>query len=238
MRSLGVELMPPRERSRTSIVDTLPQSPFKILMAHFDRSCRSVHKLNEMIELYLKGDFTEAASLSVEVSRLEHEADEIKRHLRATVPRMILMPISRQDILDILASNERIADSAQDVAQILDMRETVFPKAIHPMLKRFIRHVMDSVEALRDMMKHLEKVLARTFARIETQEVIALGHHVHEHEYKADSTNKQLSKAIYALEGKENPLAIFHMMRFTDVLDSVADNAENAALKIVLVVSK
>jgi len=61
---------------------------------------------------------------------------------------------------------------------------------------------------------------------------------VHEHEYKADSVNKELSRAIYALEGKESPMALVHMMRFTDVLDSVADNAENAALRMVLVVSK
>ena len=230
--------MPSRKRSKKSIVDKLPHSPFKILMAHFDRVCKSVHKLKDMLDLYMDGKFVEAAKVSVEISRLEHEADEIKRHLRAKVPRMILMPISKQDILDILTSNERIADSAQDVAQILDMRETVFPAEIHPLLIQFIGHVMDSVEALRDIMHHLETVLESTFARIETQEVIEMGHHVHEHEYKADSTNKQLSKAIYRLEGKVSSLAIVHMMRFTDVLDQVADNAENAALKIVIVVSK
>ena len=65
-----------------------------------------------------------------------------------------------------------------------------------------------------------------------------MGHHVHEHEYKADSVGKALSKAIYALEGSESSLAIFHLMKFADVLDKVADNAENAANKIILVVSK
>lgn len=230
--------MPNPDRFRSPLVQAMPESPFKVLMAHFDRCCMSVKKLKEMIDLYTKGDFTEASSVSVDISRLEHEADEIKRHLRATIPRLIFMPISKQDVLDILASNERIADSAQDVAQILGMRETSLPEEIHPLLERFVGHVVDSVQALRDMMEHLDKVLESTFARVETQEVIEMGHHVHEHEYKADSAGKGLSKVIYGLEGRESPLACFHMMRFIDVLDQVADNAENAALKIVIVVSK
>jgi predicted phosphate transport protein (TIGR00153 family) len=226
------------EHFRSALIDALPESPFKILMAHFDRVCKSVHKLNDMIEHYMEGKFTEAATISVEVSRLEHEADIIKRHLRASIPRLILMPVSKQDILDILASNERIADSAQDVAQILDMRETKIPEELTPEIKRFVSHVMDAVDALRDMMEHIEGVLESTFAKIDSEEIIEFGHQVHEHEYKADSVGKALSKAIYSQEDKMSPLAIFHLMRFTDVLDKVADSAENAALKIVLVVSK
>ncbi|NIP35785.1 MAG: DUF47 family protein, partial [Thermoplasmata archaeon] len=126
----------------------------------------------------------------------------------------------------------------QDVAQILDMRETDIPIELHAMVEEFLGHVISAVDTLREMMNLLEKLLESTFAKTGTQEILDLGHRVHEHEYKADSINKQLSKAIYALEGKESPMALFHMMRFADVLDSVADHAENAALRLVLVVSK
>jgi predicted phosphate transport protein (TIGR00153 family) len=230
--------MPRKESSRASVVDALPTSPFKLLMEHFNRACEAVHKLKHMIALYIEGDFNEAALVSVEISRLEHEADEIKRHLRTHIPRLILMPVSRQDILDILSSNERIADCAQDVAQILDMRQTKIPEDLRPQFEQFCGNVIESVDALRSMMVQLETVLESTFARIETEEVIEMGHHVHEHEYKADSANKALSKAIYQLEGEVSPLAVIHLMRFTDVLDKVADAAENAANKIVLIVSK
>lgn len=223
---------------RSGLLETIPSSPYKILQEHFKKVCRAVRKLDKMVKLYLEGDFTEAASVSVEISRLEHEADELKRHLRTTLPRKIFMPISKEDLLAILASNERIADTCQDVAQILDMRETKIPEELHPLLERFLGHIIDAVDSLRDMMNHLERLLESTFAKVETNVIITLGHRVHEHEYKADSVNKELSRAIYALEGKESPMALVHMMRFTDVLDSVADNAENAALRMVLVVSK
>ncbi len=223
---------------RSGLLETIPGSPYKILQEHFKRVCKAVRKLDKMVKLYLEGNFTEAASVSVEISRLEHEADELKRHLRATLTRKIFMPISKEDLLAILASNERIADTCQDVAQILDMRETKIPEGLHPLLERFLGHIIDAVDSLRDMMNHLERLLESTFAKVETNVIITLGHRVHEHEYKADSVNKELSRAIYALEGKESPMALVHMMRFTDVLDSVADNAENAALRMVLVVSK
>ncbi len=223
---------------RSGLLETIPGSPYKILQEHFKRVCKAVRKLDKMVKLYLEGNFTEAASVSVEISRLEHEADELKRHLRTTLPRKIFMSISKEDLLAILASNERIADTCQDVAQILDMRETKIPEGLHPLLERFLGHIIDAVDSLRDMMNHLERLLESTFAKVETNVIITLGHRVHEHEYKADSVNKELSRAIYALEGKESPMALVHLMRFTDVLDSVADNAENAALRMVLVVSK
>jgi len=233
-----VKTMSGQDRFRSGLLDTLPQSPYKLLQEHFKRVCKAVRKLDKMLKLYIDGNFPEAASVSVEISRLEHEADVIKRNLRASLPRKIFMPISKEDLLAILASNERIVDACQDVAQILDMRETTIPEELHPLFERFMGHIIDSVDALRDMMNHLERLLESTFAKVETQVVMELGHRVHEHEYKADSVNKELSRAFYSLEGKESPLAIFHMMRFSDVLDAVADNAENAALRMVLVVSK
>ena len=227
-----------QEHFRSGLVKTLPQSPYKVLQEHFKKVCKAVHKLNDMIDLYMEGDFVGAASASVDISKLEHEADEIKQHLRSHLPRMFLMPISRADLLEILSSNERIADSCQDVAQILDMRQTKVPEEIKPTLEKFVGHVVDSVIALREMMAHLNLVLESTFAKVETQEIIELGHRVHEHEYMADSAGKELVKQIYSLEGKESFLAIYHMMRFTDVLDSIADSAENAANKMMLTVSK
>jgi predicted phosphate transport protein (TIGR00153 family) len=207
-------------------------------MEHFKRVCKGTRKMDRMIHLYMEGNFHEASELSVEVSKLEHEADEIKAHLRRSMTRMILTPISKNDFLEILRSNERIADSCQDVAQILDMRQTKIPEDLHPMFKEFTSHIIDAVDALRDMMDMLGEVFESTFARVDTQALIELGHRVHEHEYKADSINKQLSKKIYSLEDTESPLAIFHLMKLADVLDSVADNAENAALRMVTAVSK
>jgi predicted phosphate transport protein (TIGR00153 family) len=227
-----------QDHFRSGLLETLPGSPYKILDEHFKRVCKATRKLNRMVRFYLEGNFNEAASLSVEISRLEQEADELKRNLRASLPRKIFMPIAKEDLLDVLRYNERIVDTCQDVAQLLDMRETRVPEDLHPLYERFLGHIVDAVDSLRDMMNLLGRVLESAFAKVETKEVIALGQLVHEHEYKADSVNKQLSKAIYALEDKESPMALFHMMKFSDVLDSVADHAENSALKLVLVVSK
>ncbi len=227
-----------QDHFRSGLLETIPSSPYKLLEEHFKKVCRAVRKLDKMVKLYLEGDFNEAASVSVEISRLEHEADEIKRDLRRSIQKKLFMPISKEDLLAILSSNELIVDRCQDVAQILDMRETTIPEDLHPMVEQFLGHVISAVDALREMMDLLEKLLESTFAKAGTQEILDLGHQVHEHEYKADSINKQLSKAIYDLEGEESPMALFHMMRFADVLDSVADHAENAALRFVQVVSK
>lgn len=233
-----VKNMADQDHFRSGLLQTLPKNPYKILQDHFDLVCKAVHKLNDMMDLYMEGDFVGAASVSVEISSLEHEADHLKQFLRRHLPRTFLMPISRADLLEILSSNERIIDSCQDVAQILDMRQTTVPEEIRPPMEEFVGAVVDSVTALRSIMKNLAHLLESAFAKIEIQEIMDQGYRVHEHEYRADKAGKDLVKAIYALEGKESFLAIYHMMRFTDVLDRVADNAENAANIMMLVVSK
>jgi predicted phosphate transport protein (TIGR00153 family) len=227
-----------RQHIPATIADALPHSPFKMLKAHFELTLEAVHKMRKMIAVYCEGEFSEAEQLSVEISNLEHEADEVKRHMRTSMPRMFFMPVAKQDLLDLLTHNERIADAAQDVAQILDMRRTEVPEELKPLLKRFVVNVVESVEALGRMMSSFETILESTFARDEVREVVEMSHEVHEHEYKADVAGKELAKAIYALEGRVSPVTITHLMRFSDVIDNVADQAENAALRMALIVSK
>jgi hypothetical protein len=223
---------------RKPAVDKMPETPFEMLMGHFDRVLKAVDKMAEMIDLYLKGDFGSAGEASVIVSRLEHEADEIKTHMRRTLPRLIFTPISRQDMLDLLTENERIADTAQDVAQVLDLRRTKVPKSLHAGIRQYSGHVVESVKALERMMEHFGTLLEGSFSKGEAKEIMELGLHVHEHEYKADAVNKELARAVYSLEGKESAVTIFHLLKFLDVLDGVADHAENASLRLVVVVSK
>ncbi len=230
--------MPNPDHFRSPLTDTLPQSPYKMLMAHFDRVQLCVENLSEMFDLYLKCEFDKASELSVKISHYEHEADQIKVHMRHSLPRMIFMPISRQEMLDLLTDNERIADKAQDVAQSLDLRQTRIPKELHADILAFVGHVVGSVRALKHMLDHLGKLMESSFARSEIQKVIETGHLVHEGEYKADAVNKQLAKKIYALEDKESTMALIHLMRVLRTLDSVADHAENSALRMVVIASK
>jgi len=230
--------MPTQQQRRAEAPKQMPEGPFEMLVAHFDRVLRSVDKMAEMVDLYLKGDFDGASRLCAAVSAHEHEADDIKTHMRRSLPRLIFMPVSRQDLLDLLTENERIADTAQDVAQILDLRRTRVPRSLHPLVRRYVEHVVLSVKALEAMMQHFGTLLEGSFSKGESQKLMELGLRVHEHEYEADGVNKAAARAVYALEGKESAVTIFHLLRFLDVLDGVADHAENASLKMVVVVSK
>jgi predicted phosphate transport protein (TIGR00153 family) len=209
-----------------------------MLMAHFDRVQLCVENLREMFDLYLAGEFHKASELSHKISRYEHEADQIKVHMRHSLPRMIFMPVSRPEMLDLLTSNERIADKAQDVAQSLDLRQTKVPEALHADICAFVNFVVDAVRALKDMLDHLGKLMESSFARSEIQKILEIGQRVHEGEYKADAINKQLARRIYALENTESTMTLIHLMRVLRTLDSVADHAENSALRMVVIASK
>ena len=54
-------------------------------------------------------------------------------------------------------------------------------------------------------------------------------HNVHKYEYEADKLNHALSKKVFQSEAELGAMGVFHMLKALNLLDQIADHAENAA---------
>ena len=81
-----------------------------------------------LFEAMAAGDLDAIASRRQEIDRLEHAADEIKHEIRRHLPRRMFLAIERRDMLEILDYQDSIADVAQDIAELVDLRGMVIPK--------------------------------------------------------------------------------------------------------------
>ena len=66
----------------------------------------------------------------------------MKRDIRLHLPKSIFLQVSRSDILELLAAQDRVANKAKDIAGLTLGRKMVFPEKIIPTL-----HAMNKPKA-------------------------------------------------------------------------------------------
>ena len=70
----------------TTIAKLFARSPFGPLQRHMQHVGQCVQKMNECLESFQAGEWDRITELAEEVSRLEHDADQIKEDIRISVP--------------------------------------------------------------------------------------------------------------------------------------------------------
>ncbi|MCP2521170.1 DUF47 family protein, partial [SCandidatus Aminicenantes bacterium Aminicenantia_JdfR_composite] len=80
--------------------------------SHAKISYEAVKKIRNVIEAYCEIDLEKLTKLDAEISEIEHKADKIKQNIRSNLPSSVLLPIERQDLLEFLSQQDKIADRA------------------------------------------------------------------------------------------------------------------------------
>ena len=219
-----------KERYRTPVVDTFRRkSPFGQLLEHMCKVKECICILGEGLEKYYKGDFKDFSKLSEEVSKIEHEADLIKSNIRNHLPTHLLMPVDKGKFMWALREQDAILDHAENLAIMLDMRHTKIPKKLQKVFIEHAKHVVKTVEAMEDAVSNLCDLIETSFVKREREQTKEFIYKVHEYEYKADQKKYEMTKGIYKLEKKLNPMDVYHLLKIADWVDDIADHAENVA---------
>ncbi|MDP6058916.1 MAG: DUF47 family protein, partial [Pirellulaceae bacterium] len=107
----------------STIGKLLGRSPFNLLQRHMEQVAKCIAKMSELLDSFEAGDWELVETLATEVSRLEHEADQIKDDIRNQLLRRFFMPINRSHVLEILSIQDGLADAAENVAVLLTIKE-------------------------------------------------------------------------------------------------------------------
>lgn len=203
------------------------QSPFKPLHLHVQRVQETVDLLKPIVKAFCEEDFDKLKELAEKTSKAEHDADVIKRDIREHLPKSIFMPVDRSDLLLFLKEQDSIADSAEDVAVLMTLRETrKIPEEIKEGLMELTDSVVATVDALEVVSLEVNKLLESYFSKKETKKIIGLIHKVDEMEWRSDKIGLNLAKTIYKHE-KDLGLGVLYLNHISETLGSVADHAEN-----------
>ena len=122
-----------------NISSMFAKSPFKPLQDHMDKVIESIAPLKEFFEALQDQNYAKVEEIQQQISVAEEAADTIKNEVRNHLPRNIFMPINRRDLLEMLDMQDSIADVAQDIVILLNIRRMNLTKELGQDVINFVK---------------------------------------------------------------------------------------------------
>lgn len=213
------------------------RSPFGQIQTHMEQVAQCVHKMAVAIKTMADGEFEQLDELAYEVSRLEHQADEIKSDIRNQLLRRFFMPIDRGEVLEILSLQDSLADAAEDVCKVMTFKRLPFPEGVRPVFDEFVQLNIDAFDSVANIIRELDELIESGFGGAEGEKIRVMSQDVAFAEHKADVVQIKLLKLIYDHDDKMS-VGEFHLwMRVTRILSRIANISENLANRILKTLS-
>ena len=213
------------------------RSPFGQIQQHMDQVSKCIHKMSEAIDVVKAGRIEELERFSVEVSQLEHQADQIKDDIRWRLLKRVFMPIDRSEVLEILSLQDSLADTAEDICKVLTLKELPMPDDLKQDFDQFVDHNLQAFSIVASVIKQLDELIESGFGGVEAERIRGLAKDAAFAEHQADLIQLQLLKKIYAHDG-DMTVGEFHLwMRLTRLLSQISNVSENLANRILKTLS-
>ena len=221
-----------------AIAELFGRSPFGPLVRHTQKVHETVREVRPLLEAFLAERYDEVQTIYDRISDLEHEADTIKREIRNHLPKWIFLPVDRGDMLKFLKEQDSIADTAEDIAVLLTVRRTIVPEDLHTEVLAFVDKVIEVSELLVQAAGELENLQEAGFGGREAERVIEQIEQVSHGEYEADKLQTNVSRHLYDIEERVDPISVYFIMKLFRLLGEIANHAENTGDNLRMMLSR
>jgi len=166
----------------------------------------------------------------------ELRADEIKNDIRRRLGTGQMSVLQgKDDILRMLARQDRIADYAQNVAEQLSFRELFVDEKARDMLKEMALAVSKTASLYEEAVSQLKDVALSGYTKAGRDRLGELIDDVNLAEHEADLVESRAAAYVFS-HGEDAPLAAVHMYRVLQRMDDVANACEKAANSLLTIV--
>ena len=215
-----------------SIFKLFAKSPLGPMEEHMSKVKECVDKIPAMFKALYENNYDQVKAIAKEIYQLEHEADIIKTEIRDNIPRNIMLPMDKKDFLNLLSSQDEIADIAEDLGYILTIRNTTVPEEMKPELDQFLDSVLKVVDLAMQIVAELGNLEASAFGGQEAKEVLKMVDDLGVAEWESDKRQYKLSQKLFELEDKESPVAILIWTHLIITLAKIANSSEKLGKQI------
>jgi len=221
-----------------SLLGLIAKSPFKPLSEHAEKVRLTVWKMSDAIIAYADGDAAKVEALYHEISQLEHDADNVKHEIRQNLPSSNIMPVDRADTLSYLKQQDDVANSAENVAEILTIKMVKMPQPVKDALLKLNSEVLKTVEEHVSASNNIITFLDTTFSPEKDQIAQGLINKVDAQKHKVDLTKLDAMKSIYARESEIGATGVYQLLSLVKELGWVAEHAESSSNRLRLMIAR
>jgi predicted phosphate transport protein (TIGR00153 family) len=189
-----------------------------------------------LFEAMAAGEVERIPALRARVDELEHEADRIKNEIRGHLPKRLFMAFERRDMLEILHSQDSIADTAQDIAELVDQRSMALPAAFRDSALELVRRSIAACEQAERIVNELDELVETGFRGREVSRVEEMIGELNRIESDTDELQDRAIRQLFAAEG-ELGVATFFWWELLGWVADLADHAERVGNRLRLLIA-
>lgn len=212
-------------------------SPVVPLEKHVNLSYRAAKELGDFFRAVIDEDWDEAEVCREEITRFEHEADDLKKEIRLHLPKSLFMPVPREDLLELLIVQDKMANRAKDVSGIVLGRRLKVPAPIAAEFLEFVERNIDAAKQARKSVRELDELFTTGFRGAEVSLVESLIEELDNIETDTDERQAALRASLFAIEKTLDPVDAVFLYQVIEMTGEVADMAERVGRRLELLLS-
>ena len=224
--------------ARTTINSLFGNSPIKPLQTHMAAVQACTAELVPFMEAVLDRDWSTARKQQKLIARLEGKADKLKKELRLHLPKSLFMPVSRRDLLEILAMQDKIANKAKDIAGLVIGRKMHIPEALGGSIQSFVSRAVDASAQAQTAINELDELIATGFRGSEVELVASMIHRLDEIEGDTDKLQVEIRGQLFKMEQDLPPVDVMFLYRVIDWIGDLADKAQRVGSRLELLLAR
>lgn len=215
-----------------NILNLFGRSPFASLMAHMDKVSACVHLLPQLFDALESQEAPRLEELARKIEDIEHQADLARNDICNHLPKSLVMPIDRDQLLDILTIQDKIADKAEDIAVLVTLKSLELPLTFREDFKKFLNMNIETFNGARRIIQEIHELLESSFGGLEAEKVSSMVNQVSTKEHEVDTFQKRLLKKIFNAEN-EMTFTTFHLwQKIFENVAAISNLSEHLAFRV------
>lgn len=221
----------------TYISKIFGKSPVGPIQDHMDTCYRCAKELVAFFRFVIEDDWQNADKSRERIVELENEADDLKKQIRSQLPKSLLMPVPREDLLELLQVQDKIANRSRDVSGIVLGRQAQIPVAVRTKFLEFVSRNVDAAKQARKSIRELDELYETGFRGAEAVLVEELVNTLDEIENDTDALQVEVRAELFAIEKDLPPIDVMFLYRIIELTGEIGDMAERIGRRLELLLS-
>ena len=214
------------------------RSPIRPIQQHMAKAQSCITLLGDFLEASYNNDWLKAEEIQLAIHNTENEADALKREIRTHLPRSLWLPVSRNDLLEMLQIQDRLANQARDIAGIMLGRKIEIPEELIECVRDYYqKNLNTSMQALKAI-NELDELLETGFRGSEATLVEGLVVELDELEHQSDVSQVKLRGMLFQIEDSLQPVHVMFLYKIIDRLGELADVSQKVGSRLLLLIAK
>lgn len=217
-----------------TILNLFGRSPFAPLQSHMEKVSVCVHLLIDIFDAIEKNDYTAVELLANKIGDFEHQADLTRNDILNHLPKSLYLPIDRGHLVEILNTQDRIANKAEDISVLLTIKPIIMQPHFKMEFNNFLLKNISTFDSALLIIKEMHELLESSFGGIEAEKVRAMVEEVSFKEHEVDLVQRKLMKKLFQSEDQMSYTTFYLWQKLCEATAAISNLSKTLAFRIRL----